>query len=300
MNHLKSSRNLLILSLFVMVMAAACSGQSTTEPENVTSSSSVPESASGEGTSTLPETDSAEPSEMPSDPDISSESADPESSSDLATPTTPVTDSAEPSETPLDPDISSESAVPESSSEEATPNPPAPEAAELIESPSDPEISSESFFDWNLIQVGEGIKPAIGVDKSGIVHIAFIAEADHGGVFYGSNASGDFEIETVSEGYFYGPLDLALGPDGAPYIAYHDHQDTTVNPELGDEVVAILKDGSWDLVTVEHAGHDGWDNSIAVDSSGNWHTAAVDPSQFNSESGIEYATDTGGSIIVSE
>jgi hypothetical protein len=69
---------------------------------------------------------------------------------------------------------------------------------------------------------------------------------------------------------------------------------------LGDEVVAVLSDSGWDLVTVEDAGHDGWDNSITVDDSGNWHTAAVDPSQFGGQSGVEYATNAGGSISVVE
>jgi len=162
------------------------------------------------------------------------------------------------------------------------------------------EVNGNLSFEWNVTQVGEGIKPAIDVDTAGVVHIAFLTEEDHGGVFYGNNASGDFEIESVSEGYFYGPLDLALGPDDTPYIAYHDHQDNAFKQELGDEVVAILSDGRWDLVTVEDAGHDGWDNSITVDDSGNWHTAAIDPAQFGGQSGVEYATNAGGSISVVE
>jgi hypothetical protein len=146
--------------------------------------------------------------------------------------------------------------------------------------------------------VGSGIKPAVAVDADGVVHVAFLTEADHGALFYASNESGDFEVTTVAEGYFYGPVDIALGPDGAPFIAYHDHQDTGFNPALGDEVVAIMQDGAWSLITVEDDGHDGWDNSIVVDSDGNWHTAAVDPSQFGSSEGVEYATNASGEIIV--
>jgi hypothetical protein len=185
--------------------------------------------------------------------------------------------------------------------EPATPEPEEPVEAEVGDlAAAVADAVGDLSFEWNVTQVGEGIKPAIDVDAAGVVHIAFLTEADHGGVFYGNNASGDFEIETVSEGYFYGPLDLALGPDGAPYIAYHDHQDSSFKQELGDEVVAVLSDSGWELVTVEDAGHDGWDNSITVDDSGNWHTAAVDPSQFGGESGVEYATNAGGSISVVE
>jgi hypothetical protein len=196
-------------------------------------------------------------------------------------------DSAQPTTPAVEEPATSEAEEPAESEVEA----PAPAAADT---------AGDLSFEWKVTQVGEGIKPAIDVDAAGVVHIAFLTEADHGGVFYGNNASGDFEFESVSEGYFYGPLDLALGPNGAPYIAYHDHQDINFKQELGDEVVAILSDGRWDLVTVKDAGHDGWDNSITVDDSGNWHTAAVDPSQFGGQSGVEYATNAGGSVSVVE
>ena len=153
-------------------------------------------------------------------------------------------------------------------------------------------------LDWTTQSVGSGIKPAVAVDADGVVHVAFLTEADHGALFYASNESGDFELTTVAEGYFYGPVDIALGPDGVPFIAYHDHQDTGFNPALGDEVIAMMQDGAWKLSTVEDDGHDGWDNSIVVDGDGNWHTAAVDPSQFGSSDGVEYATNSGGEIIV--
>ena len=151
---------------------------------------------------------------------------------------------------------------------------------------------------WETVEIGEGIKPAFALDQNGVVHSAFISEADHGHVYYAHNASGAFELIQVSEGYFYGPLDIALDANGSPFIAYHDHQETDFLPRLGDEVVAFLQDGAWELVTVHDDGHDGWDNSIVVDSNGNWHTAAVDPSQFGSEDGVEYATNAGGEIAI--
>jgi hypothetical protein len=156
----------------------------------------------------------------------------------------------------------------------------------------------ELNLSWNLTQIGEGIKPAFALDSSDKAHVAYLTEEDMGGVFYATNAAGDFVIDTVAQGYFYGPVDLGISPDDVPIIAYHDHQDTGFNPNLGDEVVAVPGSDGWQLVTVEDEGHDGWDNSIVVDSQGNWHTAAIDPAQFGSESGVEYATNAGGSVSV--
>lgn len=166
------------------------------------------------------------------------------------------------------------------------------DTAESVESDLGPESDSE--FAWTMVQVGEGIKPALDIDADGTAHIAFLTEAEHGAVFYASNESGEFTVETVSEGYFYGPVDIALSVEGLPYIAYHDHQDQEFKPTKGDEVVAILNGGRWGLITVSDDGHDGWDNSIVVDSDGNWHTASVDPAQFGSSDGVEYATNIGG------
>jgi hypothetical protein len=152
---------------------------------------------------------------------------------------------------------------------------------------------------WEVQQVGEGIKPTLALDGEGRAHVAFLVEDEHGKVSYASNASGDFAVATVAQGYFYGPVDIAVDEAGTPHIAYHDHQATGFNPELGDEVVARLQGAVWELTTVSHPGHDGWDNSIVVGKDGVWHTASIDPSQFGGRDGVEYATNAGGGIAVS-
>jgi hypothetical protein len=263
MKQFKKSRNLLILSILVMVLAVACSGATTSDSEATQSDAPQPTSTTAEAAATE---EAEEPAESPATEAPAAEA-------------TAVPESTEPTEP-------------------AEPAEPKEAAASPSGTGSGDESSSESG--WDLTQVGEGNKPAVAVDAAGVVHIAYLTEADHGAVFYGNNASGGFEVETISEGYFYGPLDLALGPDGTPYIAYHDHQATSFNPEKGDEVVAVLGEGGWQLETVSSAGHDGWDNSIVVDSAGNWHTAAVDPSQFNRTAGVEYASNAGGSANVAE
>ena len=151
---------------------------------------------------------------------------------------------------------------------------------------------------WQAQEIGEGIKPSFAIDENGVAHVAILTEADHGGLFYAHNRNGGFEVETVVEGYFYGPIDLALDPSGRPIIAYHDHPALQFDPALGDEVVTTLTDSGWDFVTIADDGHDGWDNSIAVDEAGNWHTAGVDPSQFGGEDGVEYSTLVDGAVTV--
>ena len=178
----------------------------------------------------------------------------------------------------------------------AEPEPPAAPEQSVIASPSI-QIGDISLK-WEVQEVGEGIKPAFAIDEEGVAHVTFLTEADHGGLFYAHNRNGDFEVETISEGYFYGPVDLALSPSGTPIIAYHDHQALQVDMALGDEVIAHLAESGWELTTVSDDGHDGWDNSIAVDDAGNWHTAAVDPSQFGGEDGVEYATLVDGAVTV--
>jgi hypothetical protein len=156
----------------------------------------------------------------------------------------------------------------------------------------------ELSLTWEVQEIGEGIKPSFAIDENGVAHITYLTEADHGALFYGHNQNGEFEIETVVEGYFYGPIDLALNPSGEPLIAYHDHQALQFDPALGDEVIAELTESGWRFTTVADDGHDGWDNSIAVDDAGNWHAAAVDPSQFGGQDGVEYATLVEGAVTV--
>ena len=49
---------------------------------------------------------------------------------------------------------------------------------------------------------------------------------------------------------------------------------------------------------VDHSGHDGWDNNVVLDLKGRPHTVSIDPKQFGSSSGIEYAFYDGDSWTV--
>lgn len=121
----------------------------------------------------------------------------------------------------------------------------------------------------------------MAVHPDGTLHIAYIYEALPGYVNYAIPGSEGWEITAVSTGYFYGPLDIQLDSQGVPHIAWHNH-------DTEDEAYAVLQDGIWIVHNVDHDGHDGWDNSLALDSQGLPHTASIDPSQFGGTSGLEY------------
>ncbi|HLA43466.1 MAG TPA: hypothetical protein VJZ27_08535 [Aggregatilineales bacterium] len=166
------------------------------------------------------------------------------------------------------------------------------------DSPRAASSEAQESLSWTMQIIDTGIKPAIALDASDTPHIAYIREAMMGAVLYAVPGGDGWNIEQVSQGYFYGPLDIAVTPDGQPVIAYHDHQGEGFDPRLGDEVVAVREDGAWKLMTVLNPGHDGWDNAIALDADGHWHTSQVDPAQFGSPDGIEYATDAYGDLQI--
>ena len=166
-----------------------------------------------------------------------------------------------------------------------TPAPSQIEQAQPEPSSSD-EVSSTGFA-WTIEDVGEGSKPAIALTDEGSVYVAFMREAMPGFVKVAKRVESGWETDTVDEGYFYGPLDLASGPDGTVHLTYHDHQENQFNPNKGDVVYAVLENGEWSLEMVFNPGHDGWDTRIFVDSSGNAHISAIDPEEFNGD-GLEY------------
>ncbi len=144
--------------------------------------------------------------------------------------------------------------------------------------------------DWVFSDVGSGIKPNIEIAPDGRIYIASMRESTTDGyVKLISVNNGVGMEELVSEGYFYGPLDLAVNNSGVPIIAYHDHLTNG-----GDLAVARKMNNAWLIEFVESTGHDGWDGTMALDASGNIHTVSTDGS-----GGVEYAFYDGQSWTVS-
>lgn len=142
---------------------------------------------------------------------------------------------------------------------------------------------------WTISDVGIGAKPAIDVDENDEPHIAYMLEATPGFVKHAEIVDDAFVSTTVQEAYYYGPLDISTGPGLQLGISVHHH-------DIQDEIT-FFRDilGVWTAEPVPSDGHDGWDNSIAFDSNGFPHTSSVDPSNFGSSNGVEYAwKDAGG------
>lgn len=167
-------------------------------------------------------------------------------------------------------------------------------AAALTGAPAQAQVEA-----WRVESVGEGTKPVLALSPQGAPRIAYMTEAEHGQVNVSSRDEAGWTQVTLSEGYFYGPLDFVIDDAGAGHIVYHDHQDGMFKPALGDAVYATDLSGSWELETILHMGHDGWDGSIAIGPDGQIEIASIDPSQFGSTDGVEWARRTDAGWLVS-
>ena len=192
--------------------------------------------------------------------------------------------------TPVPTTISS----PSSSTTTDTPIPAQPKEA------ADPVLIGEEGLTWTIEDVDSGTKPALALSSKDVPHIAYMLESQSGFVKNAVRGDSSWDITTVAEGYFYGPLDLAIGADDVPQISYHDHQDSTFQPDKGDAIYASLQEGQWDVKAIFHPGHDGWDNRITVDSQNRPHISAIDPLEFGGN-GLQYfGLDDSGTWQVEE
>ncbi len=77
----------------------------------------------------------------------------------------------------------------------------------------------DAQFRWSTREIDDGAKPAVAIDGVDNVHIAYMLEASPGFVKHAEiNPDNSITIELVDEGYFYGPLDIAVGLDDLPHI----------------------------------------------------------------------------------
>ena len=153
--------------------------------------------------------------------------------------------------------------------------------------PTETPDSGPRALAWEVLDVGPGTKPALALLSDGTPVVAYMLEAINGFVKAAILEDAGWKIEEIAEGYFYGPLDVAAGPDDAVHVAYHDHQGSSFQPDRGDAVYAVRRNGRWEASPAEDNGHDGWDNRIVVDAQGRVHMSGMDPSDFGGN-GAEY------------
>ncbi|MFQ5794332.1 MAG: hypothetical protein ACE5JP_04705 [Candidatus Bipolaricaulia bacterium] len=144
---------------------------------------------------------------------------------------------------------------------------------------------AQTAFDWQVEVVDEGAsKPVLALDVEGRPHIAYMLEAQRGFLKHAVKQGSEWNISTITVDYLYGPP--AITVDGVtPHITYHNHT-------FEDQIHASFDGSRWVNTRISHSGHDGWDNSLIVDSQGKIHASSVDPSGFGG-AGIEYAVFDG-------
>ena len=143
-----------------------------------------------------------------------------------------------------------------------------------------------------------GTKPALALTSDDVPYVAFMQEDLHGFVKSATLTGGSWDITTLAEGYFYGPLDIAIGPDDVAHISYHDQQEQQFERDKGDAAYAVLDNGEWRVSTLFDEGHDGWDNRIVIDASGRPHISAIHPKEFGGNGVEYYHKDESGEWVV--
>jgi len=138
---------------------------------------------------------------------------------------------------------------------------------------------------WDTVDIGFGIKPAFDFDAQGRIHIMGMTEAESGLVWhaFAETLDGPWSPREVARGYFYGPGDLRVDPEGRAHIAWHNHDQADANHLVVDP------QGPISFFRIDTPGtHNGWDNSLAIDAQGAVHQATVFPSAFGATMSLEY------------
>ena len=179
-------------------------------------------------------------------------------------------------------------------------NPEAEESAtvtEAVEAPAAAQIPAAKpadvpAFTWEIEKVDAGTSPALTLGSDGEPRLVY-AKQQGGGVGSAVRDESGWQITTIAEGEFAGFLHVATDDDGAAHVSYHSGQPPRMyrgrfRRLRGDTSYAVLRGREWELQTTMGRDRGGFDNSIAVDSSGRPHVSAVKP--FGRTHGLEYLT----------
>ncbi len=138
---------------------------------------------------------------------------------------------------------------------------------------------------WIAVDVGQATKPSFDFDSQDRIHVMGMTEAFPGFVWHAvaDNALAEWNFTTLANGYFYGPGDLVVDPDDRAHVAFHDHDRQSPRHIIvsGSQIDA-------DNTIPTTTQHDGWDNSLALDSQGNLHMTSVDPVDFGATNSLQH------------
>jgi len=116
---------------------------------------------------------------------------------------------------------------------------------------------------WDVTSLGEGVKPDFEIDSEQNIHFAGLTEADPGGfVAYGIIRSfGDSVTrETLDNGTFVGPVDLALSSINQPILSYTIANDVGTGLRIGVRSMT----GTWNSFPIDRNIANGLDASLSV------------------------------------
>lgn len=141
---------------------------------------------------------------------------------------------------------------------------------------------------WTVVDAGFGTKPSIALTSQGYPRIAYMSEVTGGFIKLGLSNDTTFTSELADSGYFYGPLDVAVGENDLTQIVYHDH---TTN---GGDMVIATQNGEfdWDQEAVFSEGHDGWDATMYIDANNERHLLGV-----HDNGDLEYSVRVNGQWV---
>jgi len=135
-----------------------------------------------------------------------------------------------------------------------------------------------------------GLYASLVLDNADHAHIAFHQWMPYSRLFYGQNASGDWEFEAVDAGGAFGEFaSMDVDSDGHAHISYYARG-------TGDLQYAYHTPAGWQWEAVDTAGDVGWCTSIALDDAGNPYISYID----RTECKLKYAHENGGEWEVAE
>jgi hypothetical protein len=141
--------------------------------------------------------------------------------------------------------------------------------------------------DWEVQPVAPGAMPEIASGGLGLVHLAWPVEGHQDLLYYAAleEDGWDISILPVSDSFAI-PIDLSVGGDGTPHIAFHEHH--------SGNLAHVTDHGmGWRSDLIMSDGHDGWVPSISLGPDDTPHLVGFDGSE-----GVEHATPDGSTWAI--